>query len=90
MYPLFNSCLMHCRNLQRCRQLSSHAELVELQAVRVLLTDDTACHGCGRLIGSKVFVRLPSGVVMCSRCSGAVGSLAAAQAQSQGNDRLEL
>eukprot|EP00879_Flechtneria_rotunda_P016169 GHRR01016913.1.p1 GENE.GHRR01016913.1~~GHRR01016913.1.p1 ORF type:complete len:623 (+),score=242.39 GHRR01016913.1:648-2516(+) len=61
------------RNLQRCRQLASKAELVQLQGARVLLTDDTACHGCGRLIGGKVFYRYPSGVIMCSRCSGTLG-----------------
>jgi hypothetical protein len=41
----------------------------------VVHTDSTACHGCGRLTGNKVFFRLPTGVVMCSRCSGAVASL---------------
>jgi hypothetical protein len=56
---------------------------VGLQAGRVLLTDDTACNGCGRLIGSAVFFRLPSGVVVCSRCSGAVGSLQAAAGAAQ-------
>jgi hypothetical protein len=66
-----------CRNLHRCRHLAVHAELVQLQSNRVMLTDDSRCHGCGRLIGGTVFVVLPSGVVMCSRCSGAAGSLTA-------------
>lgn len=73
-----------CRSLHRCRQLAVHAELVQLQSGRVLLTDDSSCHGCGRLIGGKVFVVLPSGVVMCSRCSGAVGNLAAEAAAGGG------
>lgn len=56
----------------------------------MLLTDDSSCHGCGRLIGGKVFVVLPSGVVMCSRCSGAAGSLAAAAGGGQGDEGLLL
>lgn len=70
------------RSLHRCRSLASHAELLELQRGRVLLTDDTTCNGCGRLIGLRVFYRLPSGVVVCSRCSGAVGGLAAVAAMA--------
>eukprot|EP00775_Hariotina_reticulata_P007195 gene7195-7409_t len=46
------------RNLHRCRQLAVQAELVELQSQRVLLTDDTACNGCNRFIGNKVFYRI--------------------------------
>jgi hypothetical protein len=66
--------------------LAVHAELVQLQSNRVMLTDDSSCHGCGRLIGEKVFVVLPSGIVMCSRCSGAAGSLAAEAAAGGSTD----
>uniref|UniRef100_A0A383VGG5 Uncharacterized protein n=1 Tax=Tetradesmus obliquus TaxID=3088 RepID=A0A383VGG5_TETOB len=71
------------RSLYRCRRLAAHAELVQLQAQRVFHTEDTACNGCGRLIGSKVFYRYPSGVLVCGRCSGAV---AAAGAGAAGTD----
>jgi hypothetical protein len=88
MHPAARFCT--CRSLHRCRQLAVHAELVQLQDRRVLLTDDSSCHGCGRLIGGKVFVMLPSGVVMCSKCSGAVGNLAAAAEGGHNDDRLLL
>lgn len=75
--PVYACCCCYFRNLQRCRRLGGHAELVELQNQRVLVTDDTACNGCGRFIGSKVFYRYPSGVVVCSRCSGAIAAAGA-------------
>jgi hypothetical protein len=68
-----------CRSLHRCRRLAAHTDLVQLQAQRVFLSDDTACNGCGRLIGSRVFDRYPSGVLVCGRCSGAVAAASGAE-----------
>jgi hypothetical protein len=67
----------------RGASLEARAELSVLRAGRVLLSDDTSCHGCGRLIGGRVFSRLPSGVLVCGRCSGgAAAAMAGAQTPS--------
>ena len=74
---------MACRSLHRFQHLSARAELAELQSARILVTEDTTCQGCGRLLGSKVFQRLPAGVMLCSRCSGLAGAAAAGSRTSR-------
>lgn len=56
------------RALRRAQHLSAQADRAELQQARVLVSDESACRGCGRLLGGRVFFRYPSGVVLCGRC----------------------
>ncbi|GFR48494.1 hypothetical protein Agub_g10393, partial [Astrephomene gubernaculifera] len=57
------------RALHRAQNLALRAELAQLQSSRVVVSDETLCRGCQRPLGSKVFYRYPSGVVLCGRCT---------------------
>ncbi len=45
------------RALHRSQNLGARAERGELQAARVVVTDESTCRGCQRLLGSKIFFR---------------------------------
>ncbi|GAX74850.1 hypothetical protein CEUSTIGMA_g2296.t1 [Chlamydomonas eustigma] len=57
------------RGLHRSHNLAHRAVLAQLSSQRLLVSEESACHGCHNLLMDKVVSGYPSGMVLCGRCA---------------------
>lgn len=80
--------LQMVKALHRAQAVALRLQRVDWLSQRVVVTEDSACHACKRLLGhtyrQHVFMRHPTGVILCTRC----GKSAQQQQQQPGPGSL--
>jgi len=55
--------------LRRAQNLEARSERAAARAQCTIVDESSACGGCGRRLGGRVFVRFPAGGLMCVGCA---------------------